>query len=47
MKTSRLACAALAAFATGAFAQSTSDYALNDGAVHFHVPAAWSAVSVN
>ena len=44
MKTSRLACAALIAFATGASAQNASDYALNDGAVHFHVPASWSAV---
>lgn len=29
---------------SAAFAQDRTDYTLNDGAVHFHVPPAWSAV---
>ena len=37
--------AALAAvFATCAFAQGKTDYTLNEGQVHFHVPASWTAV---
>ena len=35
----------LAAFAApSAFAQSTTDYSLNDGQVHFRVPPGWSAI---
>lgn len=40
----RLACAALALAAAGAFAQSASDFSLNDGKVVFHVPAQWVSV---
>ncbi|MFI4969954.1 MAG: hypothetical protein ACHP7D_07090 [Lysobacterales bacterium] len=32
------------AFATSAFAQGKTDYTLNEGKVHFHVPASWTAV---
>ncbi|MEP6511844.1 MAG: hypothetical protein ABJB02_09635 [Dokdonella sp.] len=32
------------AFASDAFAQDKTDYTLNDGQVHFHVPAGWNAI---
>ena len=37
-------CLLLAAAASCAFAQDSSDHSLNDGAVHFRAPATWSAV---
>lgn len=35
---------ASSAFSTGAFAQGKTDYTLNNGQVHFHVPASWTAM---
>ena len=32
------------AFATSAFAQGKTDYSLNEGQLHFRVPASWTAV---
>lgn len=32
------------AFASNALAQDKTDYTLNEGQVHFHVPASWSAI---
>jgi hypothetical protein len=31
-------------FATAAFAQGTTDYKLNGGQIHFHVPPQWTAI---
>lgn len=40
----KLSCCLLLLLASGALAQSRTDYALNDGQVHFRVPPGWNAV---
>ncbi len=44
LATSCLLCAAALLSATGARAEGQSDYALNDGGVHFRAPSQWSAI---